>query len=273
MTIMPQSFIWTDNFNEPFLETATIPDYLIIIDSTAGIVSLSGLIDYEVMHSISFTIVVTDSGGSTAQGSCSIYITDVNDNSPSFSAEKYVIQVSEAAETFTTLAVTGVNYANVNLSARDADSGVNSFIYFYISNISVHYVSHALFLIPEQTFSIEVPVNLVLFGGGDIATSILDLIGSLDRETISFYSLNLIASDNGVPSRNTQTTIDIIVLDVNDNAPISSLSFLELNVTEDIALGATITNVLFTDADQNPVITYILLSQTCPSFFALFVLR
>ncbi|MCP6508364.1 cadherin repeat domain-containing protein, partial [Klebsiella pneumoniae] len=54
---------------------------------------------------------------------------------------------------------------------------------------------------------------------GELTYLYLQTAGKLDRETVPFYRLNVSVSDGGVPTRYGYQTVDVTVLDVNDNPP------------------------------------------------------
>ena len=66
-----------------------------------------------------------------------VFITDVNDNSPKFTEISLPVEISEATSPLSTIAT---------VSATDADSGDNARIKFYISDQSVE----GLFVIDDQ---------------------------------------------------------------------------------------------------------------------------
>jgi len=51
----------------------------------------------------------------------------------------------------------------------------------------------------------------------------------IDRETIgNWLNITVTASDGGSPSRETNTTIEIQILDINDHDPVFNVSFVLL---------------------------------------------
>ena len=66
-----------------------------------------------------------------------VFITDVNDNSPKFTEISLPVEISEATSPLSTIAT---------VSATDADSGDNARIKYYISDQSVE----GLFVIDDQ---------------------------------------------------------------------------------------------------------------------------
>ena len=101
---------------------------------------------------------------------------------------------------------------------------------------------------------------------------IISVNGSIDREMLPFYSLLLLISDHGNPSRSVNLSLSIEVLDENDHCPQLHLdsSFLMLN--RDLLPSSYLTHLLATDLDQalNGQITFELSPSTAPSFIHLY---
>jgi len=56
---------------------------------------------------------------------------------------------------------------------------------------------------------------------------------TLDRESVSDYTVVLVCHDLGRPSLSTTVLVDVVVTDVNDNAP-TFLSDVDVNVDVDV---------------------------------------
>lgn len=67
----------------------------------------------------------------------------------------------------------------------------------------------------------------------------------LDYEVCKEFFLKVVAVDGGTPPLKTSTIIRIEVMDVNDNAPFFSEEIYNVLVSEDTAIGQTITRVWF----------------------------
>lgn len=122
-------------------------------------------------------------------------------------------------------------------------------------------------------------------------------MSSLDREIVRKYKLTISAKDRGRPSREAQCNLTVIVLDVNDNAPIflqeqyvdshprSNSEYIGFGmsnsgyqygpsnyylakyvatISEDIAPDSSVINVkaLDPDQDENGRITYAIAEET-----------
>ena len=73
---------------------------------------------------------------------------------------------------------------------------------------------------------------------------------SLDRENVSFYQLNISASDRGKPSQRSFCLVNITIVDLNDNSPVFSKSKYSVSVNENNPVGVQILAVTATDKDQ-----------------------
>lgn len=86
----------------------------------------------------------------------------------------------------------------------------------------------------------------------------LQVNGFLDRETTPFYNLVVEAYDGGVPSLKGSLTVNITILDVNDNQPLFNQSRYSATVPENATSGTGVLRVFATDADsgENGQISY-----------------
>ena len=91
----------------------------------------------------------------------------------------------------------------------------------------------------------------------DATTGWIHTTRSLDREVSSSYRFFIEASDQGSPkSRSAISTVQISVLDRNDNDPVMSKRNYEISVSESEPLGSEILKVVATDPDENSEIRY-----------------
>ena len=100
----------------------------------------------------------------------------------------------------------------------------------------------------------------------DKETGLVTLNGSLDREAIDFYSLNIIYVDD---SGTAMTVLDITVLDVNDNTPVFELYEYTFSVEENMAPSKLVGVVSATDADvgMNAQVQYTIVSGNIEGMF------
>ncbi|KAA0703889.1 Protocadherin gamma-C5 [Triplophysa tibetana] len=150
-------------------------------------------------------------------------IEDINDNSPAFQKSNIELEISE-------LAVLGARFPLE--SAIDSDVGMNT-----LQKYSLH---------PTDHFKLNVQS-----GAGETKHVEMILHSPLDREKNKHHHLILTAFDGGKPQRSTTVKINIIVIDVNDNAPVFSQSSYKASVVENAAKGSVVTT-----NDNAPQILY-----------------
>lgn len=151
---------------------------------------------------------------STAQ--VSIILLDVNDSPPSFISPK-LTYIPEN---------TPIDTVVFKAQATDPDSGPNS------------YIEYSLLRPLGNKFSI-----------GTIDGEVR-LIGELDREAVSNYTLTVVATDKGQPSLSSSTDVVVIVLDINDNNPIFAQKLYRVELEENTLTGTDLIQVLATDGDE-----------------------
>lgn len=107
-----------------------------------------------------------------------------------------------------------------------------------------------------NTYSIQIPDTFLFASAscppaGDPAgdfhlhpsTGALSTSQGLDREARAEYTLEVVASDRGSPPLSTTVTVQVHVVDVNDNSPIFSKSSYFVDVAEDVAEGSRVLEV------------------------------
>ncbi|TRY83135.1 hypothetical protein DNTS_020651, partial [Danionella cerebrum] len=90
---------------------------------------------------------------------------------------------------------------------------------------------------------------------------VISVADDLDYEICKDFFLNIEAFDGGSPPLRTATIVTIELLDVNDNSPSFSEDIYNVLISEDIAIGETVTRLLAEDLDSqiNGRITYTIL--------------
>lgn len=166
-----------------------------------------------------------------------VRLVDVNDNAPRFRDSRVAVSVAE----------TSLPGALFPLPvAEDADSGRLG-------------VQEYQLLSDFDCF--ELKVSDQVDGSMDVR---LRLAKSVDWETVDHYRAVLLAMDGGVPPRSGSISVDIVVLDANDNSPRFENSSYEVSVEENAPVATTIVRVLATDPDQglNGEVAYSFTDQT-----------
>ncbi|XP_012583221.1 PREDICTED: protocadherin beta-10-like [Condylura cristata] len=148
-------------------------------------------------------------------------VRDINDHSPVFRDKETVIKILENTAEGTAFRLE---------RAQDSDGGLNGVKNYTIS--------------PNYFFHIKISDS---DEGMIYPELVLDM--ALDREKEQEVSLTLTALDGGSPPRSGTTTIHIVILDVNDNAPKFSQEIYNAQATENSPVGSLITKVSAGDVD------------------------
>lgn len=92
----------------------------------------------------------------------------------------------------------------------------------------------------------------------DPKSGVIELRKQLDRETKEMYSLIIRATDQGVPSLSSTATVNVELLDVNDNPPLCNNSSYVIEVAENFTVNGTVLKLQCSDADvgENSVVSY-----------------
>uniref|UniRef100_A0A3P9JAU1 Protocadherin-8 n=1 Tax=Oryzias latipes TaxID=8090 RepID=A0A3P9JAU1_ORYLA len=151
-----------------------------------------------------------------------VEIKDINDNSPEFPSKEYMVEISENAALGSRIPLD---------PAVDADVGSN-----YIQSYQISVNSH---------FTID-----VLLRADGVKYAELVLMKELDRETQSFYNVELVATDGGNPYRSGSTKITVKVTDFNDNSPVFDQNSFSVSLPEDAPPGTVILDLNAVDADE-----------------------
>lgn len=167
-----------------------------------------------------------------------VNVLDINDNVPRFPSDRGTVKILESSQ----------KGHKISLQpAVDNDFGNNGSLVYNIASGNI-----------DDRFTIRFVKS----------TNSLDLIvdKTLDRETVPRYSLNVTACDQGIPKLCGVFIEDIILLDVNDNAPLFTPTRYSGNITENSATGMSILRVMATDIDwgTNANITYAVDSSSDP---------
>ncbi|KAJ7421755.1 hypothetical protein WISP_41297 [Willisornis vidua] len=172
------------------------------IDSASGQLRTSLPLDHE-SQAVLILDVQARSGSPPAYSNTrvKISVSDVNDNMPAFPSPSDSILLPEATEPGTTV---------YTVQAEDRDSGVNGQVIFEL-------VSGG-----EGTFSVERTLGAVR------------LLGALQYEANSAYSLVIIARDSGVPQLSSTFTLLVHVQAEDDNGPIFDTLTYRVEVQEGV---------------------------------------
>ncbi|XP_029918440.1 protocadherin alpha-3-like [Myripristis murdjan] len=152
-------------------------------------------LDREKQTQYVLTILAEDSGqpSLSSEKTISVVISDVNDNIPEFSHSPYTYYVNENN-------APGASVFSVRASDRDEND--NALISYRILRDAGEDSKLTSFL------NIN-PEN------GDILA-----LKSFDFETLKTFQFQVVATDSGTPSLSSNVTVNVFILDQNDNAPV-----------------------------------------------------
>uniref|UniRef100_A0A8C6HNE7 Cadherin, EGF LAG seven-pass G-type receptor 1 n=1 Tax=Mus spicilegus TaxID=10103 RepID=A0A8C6HNE7_MUSSI len=185
--------------------------------SGGGLITLALPLDYK--QERQYVLAVTASDGTrshTAQ--VFINVTDANTHRPVFQSSHYTVSVSEDRPVGTSIAT---------ISATDEDTGENARITYVLED-------------PVPQFRI------------DPDTGTIYTMTELDYEDQAAYTLAITAQDNGIPQKSDTTSLEILILDANDNAPRFLRDFYQGSVFEDAPPSTSVLQVSATDRDSGP---------------------
>ncbi|XP_006007988.1 protocadherin-10a [Latimeria chalumnae] len=204
---------------------------LFTIDPRTGRVEVSGELDYEESNTYQLYVQAKDLGPNAIPAHCKVLlkVIDVNDNAPDISFSTVKESVSENAAPGTVVAL---------FSVTDRDSEENGQIHCEI--------------LGDVPFKLKASFK-------NYYTIVTD--GPLDRETVDFYTITVLAGDKGSPPLSASKSIKVQVADENDNAPRFTHSIYDVYVTENNVPGAYIHAVSAVDPDigQNAYVSYSIL--------------
>ncbi|XP_041846858.1 protocadherin alpha-8-like [Melanotaenia boesemani] len=163
-------------------------------DKMFSLVTKSPL-DREKQSHYELTITAKDAGEPPLSSvkSISVMISDVNDNSPEFALNPYTFYVSEGNPP-------GASVFSVE--AVDRDENENAVIFYNIVRDGSEDNKMASFL------------NI------NSETGTIVALKSFDFETLKTFQLQVVATDSGTPSLSSNVTVNVFILDQNDNAPV-----------------------------------------------------
>nr|XP_020043462.1 LOW QUALITY PROTEIN: protocadherin alpha-3-like [Castor canadensis] len=170
----------------PFKLVSTFKNYYSLV--------LDGALDRETISDYKVVVTARDGGSPSlwATASVSVEVADVNDNAPAFAQPEYTVFVKEnnapGSHIFT-------------VSARDVDAQENALVSYSLVERRVG----------ERALSSYVSVHAE---SGKVYA-----LQPLDHEELELLQFQVSARDAGVPPLGSNVTLQVFVLDENDNAP------------------------------------------------------
>ncbi|XP_008292267.1 protocadherin alpha-5-like [Stegastes partitus] len=155
---------------------------------------VNGELDRESDSYYNVTITAKDDGipALTSTRDLTVYISDVNDNSPSFSETLLNVYVKENSP---------VGHVIKRVSALDADTAENAQVSYSIAESNSH-------VLPLSTM-----ININSDTGEIIS------LQSFNYEELKTFQFKVQATDSGVPPLSSNVTVNVLILDENDNNP------------------------------------------------------
>uniref|UniRef100_A0A8C1PTN9 Protocadherin 2 alpha a 1 n=1 Tax=Cyprinus carpio TaxID=7962 RepID=A0A8C1PTN9_CYPCA len=151
-------------------------------------------IDKESKSSYTITVTAKDLGTPSLTSTRSIHVdvTDVNDNSPTFAQSPYTFYVAENNKP---------GIAVFSLSAVDIDEGENARVSYSIDRMN-----------SDQSMTSFLSINK--------ANGTVYSLKSFDFESLKTFQFFVVAKDSGTPSLSSNVTVNVFILDQNDNVPV-----------------------------------------------------
>ena len=216
------------------------------IDRTTGILRLTSTLDFETTSVYFLSVVANDNGNppNKAETLVQIDVINVNDERPQIESFPLNISLHEGPYNDSSAPV-----VVGQLNCSDADSGV---------------FGQALFEIAGGNSDLVFRIT---------AYGLLQLVGDLDYETRSSYSLEVTCEDGGTPPRNDSVTLPINILPVNDNSPTFRSTLMSISASEVLPIGSLVGDpITATDGDlppHNSVVYSIIDGNTDPVTFSI----
>ncbi|XP_016305856.1 protocadherin alpha-3-like [Sinocyclocheilus anshuiensis] len=152
-------------------------------------------LDRETNSQYDITITASDLGqpSLTASTTLSVQISDVNDNAPYFfinPLDLYLMENNAAGSSI------------ISVSASDRDTSENAVISYHIIR-------------GDGTQN-----DLSSFLNINSETGVVYSLKSFDFETVKTFQFHVLATDSGTPSLSSNVTVNVFILDQNDNVPV-----------------------------------------------------
>ncbi|XP_070819205.1 protocadherin alpha-3-like isoform X29 [Chaetodon trifascialis] len=162
-------------------------------DNMYAVVTKSQL-DREERFFYELTIVAKDAGepSLSSEKTITVVVSDVNDNKPQFSMSPYTFYITENNDLVSPV---------FSVRASDLDDSDNAHISYHIPR-------------DGSGDGVSVFLNINSENGEILA------LKSFDFETVKTFQFQVVATDSGTPSLSSNVTVNVFILDQNDNAPV-----------------------------------------------------
>lgn len=224
----------------PFKIVSEVKNYYMLVTDE--------VLDRELQPEYNITVTATDAGSPLLSSVkvLTILVSDINDNTPTFTQSEYNANILENQPVGTFV---------VKVKAEDIDDASNAKLLYQISRDTNSEVSSFLTINSET---------------GELFTSRL-----FDYEQSVHFQIKVTARDGGGPPLSTTCTVNVFIKDQNDNAPVvlypvQTTGFIaEDMVPVEAPRGYLVTKVVAVDADSghNAWLSYRIIKATRPDLF------
>ncbi|KAG7517285.1 protocadherin alpha-3-like [Solea senegalensis] len=200
---------------------------------------VNGLIDREAVANYNVTIVATDEGNPPLSSTniVNVQVSDVNDNAPYFSEPVINVYVKENSP---------VGAIIKTVTAADVDINQNA------------QVSYSFLQRNRDTLPLSTMVN-INSETGDIIS-----LQSFNFEELNTFQFKVQATDSGVPPLSSNVTVNVFILDENDNSPMVLAPYSEHgsvnseSIPYNVEAGHIVAKIRAVDADSgyNALLSY-----------------
>ncbi|KAK2849129.1 hypothetical protein Q5P01_008963 [Channa striata] len=224
--------------NVPFKFISEVKNYYMLVTD--------GILDREVQPEYNITVTATDAGSPSLSSVkvLTIVVNDINDNPPTFMHDEYNANILENQPVGTFV---------FKVEAKDMDDGSNAKLLYQISETSE--------VSPFLTINSDT---------GELFTA-----RPFDYEQTVHFQIKVTARDGGDPPLSASCTINVFIMDQNDNAPVvlypvQTSGFIAEDVVPiEAPRGYLVTKVVAVDADSghNAWLSYKIMKATRPNLF------
>ncbi|XP_019730298.1 protocadherin gamma-A11-like [Hippocampus comes] len=192
-------------------------------DGKIPVLYLHKALDKESARSHKLLLTALDGGKPARSGTTAILINvlDVNDNMPVFTSDTYSAVLKENAPIGTTI---------LQVNATDLDDGPNGEVVYSFGNN----VNSKL----RKVFDV------------DAVTGEITVKGSIDFEAKDKYEIDIKASDKGPVPLETEKSVIISIMDLNDNTPEIEVTSFSSAIAENSKPGTTVALISVNDKDS-----------------------
>ncbi|XP_017767839.1 PREDICTED: cadherin-87A isoform X2 [Nicrophorus vespilloides] len=162
--------------------------------------------------------VEANDGKYTASALVNITVRDINNNSPKFEEENYVVAVKEDV---------AVGSSVIQVNATDADVGLNADVLYKLTKGSL------------DDFNI------------DPESGIVTVSSKLDYDRRNTYNIEVVATDKGSPALTGTATLTVNIINTNDKLPYFVPTTQKAEVLEDAPVGTVVHTLVALDPDVN----------------------